>query len=117
MLGHGLVVSNSTVSQRPDLIRRFLEASLRGWQEARSDPKRAVQDTLVDFPMANAEFLEAGWSVLPNTLHTANSAGKPLGWMADADWKETLDILSQYANFKGSMNPSDYYTNDFLPAN
>ena len=115
-LGHGIIVNQSTISNSPDVIEKFLRASNKGWQDALANPAAAVDATIADWPLTNHDFLTAGMQVLPDTLHTANTQGKPLGWMAEQDWADTLNILTEYAGFTGEADPSLYYTDDFVPA-
>jgi NitT/TauT family transport system substrate-binding protein len=114
-LGHGVIVNRGTIENRPELITAFLTASNRGWEEVFDDRQAGIDATLEMFPQANPEFLAAGLDVLPDTLFTPNSDGETLGWMAEEDWQQTLEILANYTTFEGSESVGDYYTNDFIP--
>ena len=54
-------------------------------------------------------------SLIPS-LHSPNSVGHPLGWMAEADWHATIDTLRSYMGLTSDAPITDYYTNEFLPA-
>ncbi|MDP6087945.1 MAG: hypothetical protein QGF68_18165 [Nitrospinota bacterium] len=41
--------------------------------------------------------------------------GKPLGWMAEKDWKNTEEVLLKTDVLKSPLPPSQYYTNEFVP--
>ena len=47
-------------------------------------------------------------------LRTKNTEGKALGWSAIDDWKDTQDLLEQFAKLKPQPDMSVYYTNEFL---
>jgi hypothetical protein len=35
--------------------------------------------------------------------------------MSRTAWQRTLELLREYAGLEGSMNPDDYFTNEFIP--
>ena len=47
-------------------------------------------------------------------MQSAATKGKPLGWMAEADWKTTLEVMKD-RGLEGDRPASAYYTNDFVP--
>jgi NitT/TauT family transport system substrate-binding protein len=50
-----------------------------------------------------------------NTWVTPNTAGKPLGWMSDKDWDETVAVLKQYGGVTSPLEATQLYTNEFVP--
>ncbi len=105
--------STSTIEGAPDLVRRFVAASAKGWEETVKDPEAAVQAAMKQFPDSNADFLREGLKIMiDQQLHTPATAGKPIGWTADSDWVAMLDLLKTYADVK-TKETSAYYTNEF----
>ena len=47
-------------------------------------------------------------------LRTKNTEGKPLGWSATDDWKDTQDLLEKYAKMKPQPDLGVYFTNEYL---
>ena len=39
-----------------------------------------------------------------------------MGWMARADWKQTVDILKEFGGLKKPLPIEEYYTNEFVTA-
>ena len=60
VLGNGYFVSTSTLQQKPELVRGFVRATLRGWQDAIADPKAGVDALVAAYPDANRKFVELG---------------------------------------------------------
>jgi NitT/TauT family transport system substrate-binding protein len=50
-----------------------------------------------------------------NTWVTSSTAGKPLGWMSDRDWQETVVVLKQYGGVTTPLEAQQLYTNEFVP--
>lgn len=112
-----LVANTDFLRSKPDMIRRFLRAALRGWADARQDPAAAA-----------AAFMKReqaqGWKVevvresvkeSVRLLSTKRTQGKPVGWMAAEDWQEALDILAESGSLPTKPRVDDVMTNEFVP--
>lgn len=114
-LGVGLMVNDDTLKHNPDLVRRFVKATVRGWAEAVKDPAQAAEIGHKYFPLSNQKLLKVQLETVAGSLHTPNSKGHPIGWMAEADWKGTIDMLRAFKGLTSNAPLSDYYTNAFIP--
>lgn len=114
-LGNGYLVSTSTLKSKPDVVRRFVRATLRGWHDAIKDPEAGIAVLLEAFPDTNREFARLGLPLVLEHMQSAATKGKPLGWMAEEDWKSTLAIMKD-RGLEGDRPASAYYTNEFIPA-
>jgi NitT/TauT family transport system substrate-binding protein len=110
MLGNGYVVQTATLDKNPGLVRGFLRATLRGWQDALKDPKAGIDALVKEFPDTNRNFVEMGLPLVFEHMHSQASKGKPLGWMAEEDWKTTLEVLKG-SGLEGDRPPSAFYRN------
>ena len=45
---------------------------------------------------------------------TERAKGKPIGWTAAEDWKDTQDLLSTFAKLSPQSDLNVYFTNSFL---
>lgn len=110
ILGNGYIVSTATLEQKPDLVRGFLRATMRGWNDTIADPKAGVAALMRAFPETNREFAELGLPMVFEHMHSDATRGKPLGWMAEEDWRVTLEVMKG-AGLEGHASPSVYYRN------
>jgi NitT/TauT family transport system substrate-binding protein len=115
-LSIGLITSLSELQNHPDVVRRFLAATTQGWTYTAQHPDEAVSGTLAAFPKADRAQLTKGLQLTLQMLHTPATQGRVVGWMADSDWKATLDLLHQYGGLQKVLPTSDDYTDAFLPA-
>jgi NitT/TauT family transport system substrate-binding protein len=117
VLGHGLIASEDTIANRPDLVRGFVEASLRGIDEAVADPEAAIDAMIANRPdIAEQRDVQlAQLRGLADHLHTPATAEQSTGWMAEEDWQQTLELLTTYMGLQGSPSAADLYTNEFIP--
>ncbi|HEU0234849.1 MAG TPA: ABC transporter substrate-binding protein [Candidatus Limnocylindrales bacterium] len=109
----------------PDAARRFVGATVRGFEVAESDPDRAAAilveenpgafDANPDLPLASARFLATGG-------YLVDAAGR-VGTQTLAQWEAYSGFLFEQgllvdANGDGLETPPDYarlFTTDFLP--
>jgi NitT/TauT family transport system substrate-binding protein len=110
VLGNGYFVATSTLEKNPKLVQGFVRATARGWQEAMKDPKAGVDALIKEFPDTNRQFVEMGLPMVFEHMQSQATKGKPLGWMAEEDWKTTLEIMKS-AGLEGNRPPSAYYRN------
>lgn len=113
---HGLIASLKTIDGKPDLVRRFVSATAKGWVEARKHPDTATETLARSVAVLKgkeaalkAEFM--GWLAY---LDTPNTVGKPFGWQSPDDWKKAEAILVQYMDLKPQPSVDAYFTNKFV---
>ena len=114
-LAHGIVVHRDTIEQQPDLVRRFLAATVKAWDDALAQKGAAVEALLKRFPDAKREVVTRQFEMTLPLLHTAATRGQPLGFTAESDVKATLELLTRFGGLKTPPSPADVYTNAFLP--
>lgn len=112
--GTGTLTSASYLKDHPKAVQAFVDGSRKGWEEAVKDPQAAVDAASKMFPDVDKELISKGLDVTIKTLlHTDATKDLPLGVTADSDWKAMLQLQKDFADFKGSMNPTDYYASEF----
>ncbi len=114
-LSSGLIVNASYVQKNPDIVTRFVRATVRGWEAARENPQAAAESYVKRFPELDVDSIAAMTAGYTALMRTPNNEGHPLGWMSPDDWRVSLDILAQ-ANMLQSRNANldAYFTNDFV---
>jgi len=118
LLSYGIIVNNTFLREKPEVVRRFLAATLKAYDYTFKNMDEAidifVKRTADTSPKAQhkAELL-----VYQQNLHTENTRGKPLGWQADKDWDRMLSTLEKYGGMTSRRPASEYFTNEYLPAN
>ncbi|HZQ72442.1 MAG TPA: ABC transporter substrate-binding protein [Burkholderiales bacterium] len=110
LLSNGYFVATSTLDQKPELVRAFLRATLRGWKDAVADPKSAVDALMEAYPESNRQFVEQGLPMVIEHMHSQATKDAPLGWMAEEDWKVTLAAMKA-AGMEGNLPPQKFYRN------
>jgi NitT/TauT family transport system substrate-binding protein len=114
IVGMAIVAKTETIQKNPDLVRRFVRASIKSWEEAKKNPGAAVDAALKVKPDLNRQSTLDQLMVDIELLDSKNSKGR-IGWGAQADWDQTLTILKQYRDLKTDQPWTAFHTNEFLP--
>lgn len=84
----GLLLTNqTTLDEKPDLVRRFVQASQRGWRYAVEHPDEAAQILLEWAPKPGLEFQRLAVRAVGPLVDTAQA---PIGWIDAARWQQLM---------------------------
>jgi NitT/TauT family transport system substrate-binding protein len=96
-MGNGIAVSEKTIAEKPDLVRRFLRATVRGMIFAEANPKAAIAIVKKRYPEAVSDEASA-LAVLDAAIKRTRStytASNGLGWLRTEPWaKQQADMLA-----------------------
>lgn len=110
-----IIVHTDTLAEKPDVIRAFIAASLRGWTYAMEHPEEAAAAVVNRNPLLDqAMVLEQFQMILP-ALESPNAAGAPLGLHIEKDWTATINMFITYGQLESAPALEDCYTDEFLP--
>ncbi|HEX5865913.1 MAG TPA: ABC transporter substrate-binding protein [Casimicrobiaceae bacterium] len=114
IVGMTILTSGDTIRKNPDLVRRFVRASAKSWEETKKNPGAAVDAALKAKPDLNRQSTLDQLMVDIDLLDSKNSKGR-VGWGAQADWDQTLAILKNYRDLQTDKTWTAFHTNEFLP--
>jgi NitT/TauT family transport system substrate-binding protein len=108
------IFANTTyVKENPEIVRKFIAASLKGWSFALDNPEKTVKDLKVVFPELNEKLAAAELAAI--TPLFCSGGAKYIGKAEDAHWTRTQELLSEVKLLPAGQDPKSYYTNDYLP--
>lgn len=106
------ISSESTIRDKPDVIRRFLAATQRGYEAAVKDPNEAVSVLLAAAPDLNPELSRGSME----RLQPYFIAGAPRWGVQDGErWNSYAAWLYDTKLIQKQVDGSKAFTNDLLP--
>ena len=112
-----IATSNANINTKPDLVKRFVDASIEGWYSyLNGDPAPGNQAILKANPEMTQPLLDYGRGVLKShgILESGDAAKQGIGAMTDARWKAfTDDVVAQGLYPKG-IDDQRAYTLKFV---
>jgi NitT/TauT family transport system substrate-binding protein len=118
-VGYCISTHKDTVANKPELVKRFVAATLKSYAEAEKDPEAAVAAIadIVGGTMAEDEGKAQSRAVLDVTLGILYSAAnneKKLGLNVASDWEGMVDLMKKYNDLDPNADPKSFYTNEFI---
>lgn len=116
LYSNGIVASDDYLAKNPEIVRRFVRASLRGWQFALKDPKKAAEDQAKFVPSLDPAKSVAEIAVVKDLAVTPYVEKHGLGSFDPAEMKSSLDFMVKYVDVTNAPAATDLYATGFLPA-
>jgi NitT/TauT family transport system substrate-binding protein len=117
--GYGNIVTTSTklVTENPDLVQRFIDASIEGWYSyLYGDPAPANRLIKQDNPEMSDALLNYGRDVMK--MHGIVDSGDALklgiGAMTDARWTEFYHSMADVGVYPKGLDVTKAYTTRFV---
>jgi len=107
-----VVAGEQTLADKPDLVRRFMRATSRGYTYAAENPAEAAEILLKYSPESNPALVRASQVFLSQRyIHDAQSWGRqnPDVWTTFAGWMNANGLLAK------PIEAGEALTNEFLP--
>lgn len=114
IVGMTILTSTDLIENNPDLVERFVRASVRSWQAAIENPEAAAEAGLREKPDLNFDSTLDQLIVDIELLDSEASTGR-IGYGAEEDWTRTLDLLRQYRGLETDLDWTAFHTNAFVP--
>ena len=113
MMGSGIVTTDRYIAQHPDVVKRFVEATYRGYAFMRDQPKAAADAIVAQQPLRDRALLQQQIAET-NSLSPDEPDKHKLGWLRPERINGTIDFLSRAFDLRGKVKPADLYTNRFV---
>lgn len=114
-LNLALFAHQDVLKENPEMVRKFVKATIKSWEEAIKNPKESVETAKKTFPAIDVAVQEQVLKDSFPLLHTKHTEGKPIGWQAKEDWEATQELLIEYFGLEKKLPIDTYYTNEFFP--
>ncbi len=112
LVGNGIATNEATVKNRPQIVRGFVRALLRGVQDTMNNPDEALQITVKHVPEAGGENLNTSKAVLQASLPLWQNSR--LGETRLADWQAMEQFMRQAGFIQTEVDVNKAFTNDFI---
>ncbi|MBI3075371.1 MAG: ABC transporter substrate-binding protein, partial [Deltaproteobacteria bacterium] len=111
---NGIVTSDRLVAEQPDLVRRFVRASYRGYAWGGRSPEQAVELLLKRFPMLDREIVTLQWRESHEIMQGSAFRERGYGWIVEEKMARTLKTVTEAYKIQQPITTADIYTNEFL---
>ncbi len=113
LAANGLITNEELIRQKPDMVRRFVEATVKGIQYTIDHPDEAYE-----ISKKYVENLASADEAVQKQVLAASIVmwqGERLGYSDPLAWKNMQDVLLRMGQIPAPLVLDDAFTNDFLP--
>ncbi|MDP6127843.1 MAG: ABC transporter substrate-binding protein, partial [Dehalococcoidales bacterium] len=107
-----VIVSENTISDRPEVVKALMKALSRGYDFAIENPGEAADILLAAAPELDAELVRAS----QDWLSRYYQADAPRwGEQKESVWQDYTDWMVEHGILASPISAADAFTNEFLP--
>lgn len=107
-----IIASNETLEQKPEMVKKFLKATAKGYEYAIDNPEESAEILQKYAPDYDLELLTVSQEYLADRYMEDSETW---GTMKDSVWDNYTDFMLEYGVIDKDIAASDCYTNEFLP--
>ena len=114
--GNAIMASEKTIRTRPDMLKRFLDATMKAWQWSLKNPDEALKILSKDVPEVKASdgivrFVDDVRQLLDLDMIRKTK----LGWTDKKRMEQTVGYINRYFKVAEPITAEEMFTNNFLP--
>jgi NitT/TauT family transport system substrate-binding protein len=106
-----LFTTEKMLSEKPDVVRKFVTATLKGWSGAIAAPEEAAQITV---RYGSKLTYDHELAMIKASLPLLQPDAQPVGWMDAANWSATQKLLVDGGFQKAPVDIAKAFTVEFL---
>jgi len=110
----GIIASDEMLKGKGDLVKRIVDATMRGYAWAIQNPEAAADAYVKRFPESSRDLTLAQWKITMQHMLTDNSRANGLGFMERGKTEKTLDLIKKYQQGKAEIAVDDIYSMKYL---
>lgn len=107
-----LVTSESMIKEKPDIVKKFMAATSKGYELAITNPDEAAGILIKSVPELNGDLVKASQKYLA-AQYTADAP--QWGWQKKEVWANYAAWMNDRKLLNKMIDVSQAFTNDFLP--
>ncbi|MGO1851263.1 ABC transporter substrate-binding protein [Microbacterium sp.] len=109
-----LFTTPELIEKNPDLVERFVRASLKGLRAALEDPKGTAEAMAGMYANVDAESLQATFEMDTRFLINDFTDENGLGMHNAEAWEQQAEMLAELGELSGDVDPEKAFTNEFV---
>ena len=104
--------SESTLNEKSDMVKKFMEATSKGYEFAINNPEESAEILVKEVPEIDKDLAVESQKFLAKEY---KSDANRWGEMKDSVWDNYTQFMLEYKLIHKDMKASEAYTNEFLP--
>jgi len=111
MYADTLFTTEKMLKEQPELVRKFVAATIHGWTDAVADPEAAAHTTV---KFGNKLEYAHELAMMKASIPLISAGGEPVGLSKKSDWDELQKMLVDAGFQKSEIDTGKAFTNELL---
>ncbi len=114
LASNGILTNETVLKENPDMVRRFVQATLKGLQDTIANPDEAYEISkqfVEDLAQADRE---VQMEILRTAIHYWQAEGRPLGTSDPKAWENMQQVLLDMGLITQEQDLTKAFTNQFV---
>jgi NitT/TauT family transport system substrate-binding protein len=116
LYSNGILVTDSYLAKNPDVVRRFLRASLKGWAYTFAHLDEAIDIFMKHQPLGDPKIARAEALIVRDLMINPETKAHGIGYIDPTRMLETRDLILRLFNVDKKVPLNDLYTDAYLPS-
>ena len=112
--GSGLATTEDIIAKRPDMVRKFLKATYRGYAYAIANPEKAADVIVQVYPTVDRGVALEQIKDINDLIIDPKVKDRGLGYLRDDRIRSTVSFVDKAYGLNGKIKPDDTYTDALL---
>jgi NitT/TauT family transport system substrate-binding protein len=115
LYSNGILVSEKWINERPEVVRGFVRAVVKGFIYTFQNPDEAVEILLKRYPILDKDVARAEIDIVKSLVLVPEAEANGIGYFDSAKVQATIDAITEAYGLPVKVSPEDVYTSAFLP--
>ena len=111
---NGLATSEQMITEQPEVVRRFVQATYRGYQFLIDHPEEAADIVHGRYPLLDHDVLLGQIEDINELIIGPDLAERGLGWIRADKMARTVELVTEAYDVRDTVQTADIFTNQFL---
>ncbi len=114
MYSMSIMASEKTMTERPEVLKKFLKAAYMGWRDVIANPDEALAIFKKRVPEIDDALIGANMKLGIELLKTDRYKQNGIGWVDEAKMCSSVDLVNTYMGLPKKVECADTFTTEFL---
>jgi NitT/TauT family transport system substrate-binding protein len=111
-----VLTGTRTVENKPEMLRKFVAALLRGYQDTVKDPVAGGEIIMKMHPEFDRSYILSSARALLGVMWDDTTRSKGIGMLDATKMQQTIDVTAKYWKLPRVPKPDEIFTNEFVSA-
>ncbi len=114
MYSMSIIASDKTMTERPEALKKFLEAAYMGWRDVMANPDEAMAIFKKRVPEIDEVLIGANLRMGLQLMDTERYRENGIGWIEEEKMCTSVDLVNTYMGLPKEVSCQEVFTTEFL---